>query len=106
MSALPADYDRRTIRQQVRLLEETGLSRGSARLAVLLRVVVARDRELEHAGQLARGRYRELLETGVLEFWRELRACLWDYLERGDEGGVIEVVDEALERVEPGSAPT
>lgn len=86
------------------MLRSHGLDDLAARMVVMPDISVRAARELEHVWRNYRGGLQRIKENECGEFWRSVWAMLRYSTERGDREAAVEVLDRALDRVEPATA--
>lgn len=94
----------RTLREQLRGHLEFGCTPLRARLALLDALAVRAGRELEHVWRSWSGELRRRKEDEVLAYWREFWTLLWQRLGAFEEAEAVELLDGAIDRVEPAGA--
>ena len=93
-----------TLRSRVAAMRAQGLDELAARMAVVPDISIRAAREVEHVWKTYRGRMQQLKENECGEFWRSVWAMLRYSTEHGDHQAAVEVLDRALDRVEPATA--
>jgi len=94
-----------TIRERIADLKAMNAGELGARLAVLNRLAMGAASELIHIWRkYPAGELRARKQRDCAEFWRHFWAVLRHHLESSADAAAVELIDVALDRVEPATA--